>query len=66
MRDDNPEAWAEAVAVDRAIRTGVRGIRGEIFLHRSALPLDEVDLTTPADVGQLDLWANECEGLCGV
>lgn len=52
--------------VDRAIRTGPRGIRGEVFLHRSGAPLDEVDLSTAADDGQLDLWPNECEGMCGL
>lgn len=66
MRDHDADAWSDAVDVDRAIRTGVRGIRGEVFLHRSAVPLDEADLSTPADHGQLDLWANECEGMCGV
>lgn len=48
------------------IRTGFRGIRGEVYLHRSAVPLDQADLTTNADRGQLDLWPNECEGMCGV
>ncbi|MBK3803460.1 hypothetical protein GAY33_30485 [Azospirillum brasilense] len=66
LRDGDPDAWADAVAVDRAIRTGFRGIRGEVYLHRSAVPLDEADLATDADRGQLDLWPNECEGLCGV
>ncbi|MDX8499121.1 hypothetical protein RFM99_11905 [Mesorhizobium sp. VK4C] len=66
MRDHDPEAWADAVAVDRAIRTGLPGIRGEIFLHRSCVPLDQADLSTVADHGQLDLWPNECEGMCGV
>lgn len=36
-----------------------------VFLHRSAIPLDEADLSTAADHGQLDLWPNECEGMCG-
>lgn len=66
IRDYDPAAWVEAVEVDRAIRTGLRGIRGEVFLHRSAVPLDEADLSTAQDRGQLDLWGNECEGLCGV
>ena len=66
IRDGDPQSWAEAVEVDRAIRTGLRGIRGEVYLHRSAVPLDEVDLSTLADRGQLDLWPNECEGMCGV
>lgn len=66
MRDHDPDAWLDAVEVDRSIRTGLRGIRGEVFLHRSAVPLDEADLSTLADHGQLDLWGNECEGMCGV
>lgn len=66
IRDADPAAWAEAIAVDRAIRSGLRGIRGEVFLHRAAVPLDEADLSTDADRGQLDLWPNECEGMCGV
>jgi hypothetical protein len=30
------------------------------------VPLDASDLSTAADRGQLDLWPNECEGMCGV
>jgi hypothetical protein len=66
MRDRDAEAWADAVAVDRAIRTGFRGIRGQVFLHRSAVALDQADLSNSNDRGQLDLWPNECEGMCGV
>ncbi|CAH1662480.1 adenine nucleotide alpha hydrolase family protein [Chelatococcus asaccharovorans] len=66
IRDHDPDAWDDAVAIDRAIRSGLRGIRGEVYLHRSAVPLDEADLSIEADHGQLDLWPNECEGMCGV
>ena len=66
MRDGDPDAWADAVEIDRTIRAGLRGIRGEVYLHRSAVPLDEADLSTSADHGQLDLWPNECEGMCGL
>lgn len=66
MRDRDPEAWADAISVDAAIRTGFRGIRGEVYLHRSAVPVDQADLSTAADHDQLDLWPNECEGMCGV
>lgn len=54
------------MTVDRATRVGLRGIRGEVFLHRSAVPLDSADLSTPEDHGQLDMFGNECSGLCGV
>mgnify|MGYP000108926027 CR=1 FL=1 len=49
-----------------ATQKTMRGIRGKVFLHRSAVPLEEADLSTAADHGQLDLWPNECEGMCGV
>jgi hypothetical protein len=66
LRDEDPEAWDDAVSLDATIRTGLRGIRGEVYLHRSAVPLEEADLATAADHGQLDLWQNECEGMCGI
>ena len=66
LHDGDPVGWADAVAVDRAIRSSLRGIRGEVFLHRSAMPLEDADLTTATDHGQLDLWPNECEGMCGL
>jgi hypothetical protein len=66
MRDHDPEAWRDAVSVDRAIRAGFRGTRGQVYLHRSAVQLDQADLSTEAHRNQLDLWPNECEGMCGV
>ncbi len=66
MREEDPDAFADAVAIDRMIRTGFRNLRGEVFLHRSCLPLDEADIDTLADKGQLDLFADECDGMCGV
>jgi hypothetical protein len=65
LRDDKT-SWDEAVRVDRLIREGVRGAKEHLFLHRSLKPLDEVDLSTPEDHGQLNLFNNECEGMCGV
>lgn len=66
LRDHDADAWAQAIEVDGLLRTGLRGIRGEVFLHRSGVPLGEADLSTPEDDGQLDLWGNDCAGLCGV
>lgn len=56
--------FAEAVEADRAIRNSRR--KGELYLHRSCLPLDEVDFSTAEELGQLNLFINECEGMCGV
>lgn len=60
----DPEAWRDAVEFDDAVRQ-LRG-RGEVYLHRSLVPLPMVDLSTEQERGQLELWDMECEGMCGV
>lgn len=71
LRDETPDEWADAVLVDKAIRKlvdrpGVPTMRGEQFLHAQRVPLEQVDLSTAEDRGQLNLFINECEGMCGV
>lgn len=63
IRDD-PESWADAVSFDE----GIRRVRSrtrlqEVFVHRTAVPLLEVDLRSEQDRGQLDMF--ETDG-CGV
>ena len=65
LRDTDHTTRDEAVEVHRAIRIRLRGVRGEVHLHRSTAPLDQADRSAPEE-SQLDLWPNECEGLCGV
>lgn len=62
----DPVAWADAVAIDEAIRKPARGLKAEQFMHRSRIPLALVDLSTLEDHGQLNMFNNECEGMCGV
>jgi hypothetical protein len=65
IRDNEPDEFADAVLIDRAIRDAgaLRGIRGQQFMHRSLTPLDRADL----DRGQpYNLFGNECEGMCGI
>lgn len=64
VRND-PALWADAVEVDTAIREGLRKTRDHLYLHRQCVPLDEVDLSTPEERGQVS-WLDECEGMCGV
>lgn len=67
MRDNRPDEWADAVAVDRALREGDgRGVLAVEFMHPQRVPLEQVDLRTPEDAGQRDLFGNECEGMCGL
>lgn len=63
LRDEAPEDFADAVDFERTIRNHPRF--GDVFLHGSLVPLDQVDLTTEEDRGQLNFDA-ECEGFCGV
>lgn len=65
-RDEQPKQWARAVTFDREIRRGkLRGVNKEAYLHRSLKPLDEVDFSSRDD-GQMQLFHEECEGMCGV
>jgi hypothetical protein len=63
LRDGPKEEWDDTVAADKALRKETRKV--DQFMHRSLKPLDEVDLSTPEDHGQLN-FLSECEGMCGV
>tara|TARA_R110000824_G_scaffold223182_4_gene410978 strand:+ start:1013 stop:1858 length:846 start_codon:yes stop_codon:yes gene_type:complete len=66
----DPVERARIVAFERSVRSawrdgGAFGVKTEPFLHRSRVPIDEVDF----DGGQetfFSMWENECEGMCGV
>jgi hypothetical protein len=69
LKDEEPEAWQRAVQFERDLQR-VKGrtdnMQAVPFLHKSLKPLDEVDLSTLEDHGQMGLWGEECEGMCGV
>jgi len=62
----DPEDWNDVVEVDQALRNGGRGMRAKQFMHAKRIPIEDVDLSTPEERGQLNLFLNECEGMCGV
>jgi len=72
MRATQPEEFAEAVQFDHELRatarlqTGSARLAGDVFLHQSLRPLDEVEFSSVPERFQLDLFGAECEGLCGV
>uniref|UniRef100_UPI003F495202 hypothetical protein n=1 Tax=Amycolatopsis sp. CA-096443 TaxID=3239919 RepID=UPI003F495202 len=51
IRDTDPQAWADLIEFDKAIRNGSpranadgKPLHGQFFIHRSLLPLDQADL----------------------
>ena len=63
-----PEEWARVIEVEKAAQSAHAAGRIRTntapFLHRSRVPIDEVDFYG----GQQDLfgWDDECAGVCGV
>jgi hypothetical protein len=68
MRDNAPDDWADAVAVDAMIRTRgtMKGFNKRQFVHRSLVPLGEANIDEPEMGPNLFDFTNECEGMCGV
>jgi len=60
-----PEEFADACEVDKMIRRCAK-MKSDTYLHRSCLPLYEVDFRTAEDLGQYPMFSADCEGMCGV
>ncbi|MCP4141934.1 MAG: hypothetical protein GY755_16940 [Chloroflexi bacterium] len=58
--------WKEALMADELVRN-IREPDGYTsFIHPSRTPLESVDFRTQEEKGQLRLWDEECEGICGI
>jgi hypothetical protein len=70
LKTEEPEAFADAVNYEKRMHEATKQqnvLRGTPFLHASCKPIGEVDFSTDAEnSGQLSLFGNECEGICGV
>lgn len=70
LKTTEPEAFAAAVDFEKRlqeIKAAADNFKSKPFLHRSLVPLDEVDFRTDYEKGQGLLgFMNECEGMCGV
>lgn len=66
LKYTEPEEFAKAVQFERDIQN-MKEAGSVPFLHASRVPLDQVDFSTLGQRnGQLNLFENECEGVCGV
>jgi hypothetical protein len=64
MRDNDPESFSDACHIDDIMReTGSSVMRERQYMHRSLTPLRYA--TFKGD-GNMDMFGNECEGMCGV
>ena len=63
LKDTDAQGWESAVELDKTIRHADK-MHGEVFLHRSCQPLEQVDFERKTR-GQLTLWQDECTGMCG-
>lgn len=64
----DPEGWRLAVEIDPALlreaTVANRRMQQKLYLHRSCVPLDMVDLEHEKTLFRL--MTNECQGMCGV
>lgn len=69
MKKNHPDEWADVLAFDTALRKDGRkipGVTGDAYIHRKMLPLEEAVVAAGYDPDQIDLFEQECEGMCGV
>lgn len=67
MKLNDPVSFADAVDFDKSVRTGGSDkVKHDMYLHRSLKPLDEVDFRNLEDMGQINMFNDECEGMCGL
>lgn len=69
LKAEEPGEFAEAVQFERDLQHAKaisENFKHTPFLHRSLVPLDQVDLSTDLERGQQSLFGEECEGMCGV
>ena len=67
LKEKNPKSFQEAVFIDQALRNvpATKGaVKGDAYLHKSRIPLVEVDFSEATAYD--DLMLEECEGLCGI
>jgi hypothetical protein len=70
LKTEEPDDFKSAVRFERAVhrahelRGRVSGQRARPYLHRSGVPIDEIDFDAQGEL--FGGWGNECAGVCGV
>jgi hypothetical protein len=65
MKKKDKTAWDDAVFIDHQLRAhGLSGYMKNLeYMHRSCVPLDQANIGEELSI---DMFNNECEGMCGV
>jgi hypothetical protein len=69
LKTEEPEEFTRAVEFERQMHAAYanqNALRGTPFLHSSCVPLEQVEFKNVKSHVQVDMFNNECEGLCGV
>lgn len=66
MKINYPETFADAVEIDELSRIGNGKTTQRLFIHKSLIPLKDIDFRNLEDLGQVNMFENDCTGLCGV
>lgn len=70
LKNDEPDEFLRAVKFEKDLQYAAsqqEALRGKPFLTRRCVPLDTIDFSeNQKGYQQIDMFGNECEGLCGV
>ena len=69
LRENSPDEFASVVQFEKSLQetcasATLNNLHGVPFLHPDGVPLDTVDFDK--EDAQMNLFGNECEGMCGV
>lgn len=70
LKESDPDGWARAVEIDNALRregsVANRKLEQKLYVHRTCIPLDMVDLGSQPRDTLHPMTTGECQGMCGL
>ena len=63
IKNGPKEEWESIVEMDKRIRDSLPGMKNKLYMHRSLKPIDQVEFFGERN---LDMFGNDCEGMCGL
>lgn len=69
LKRDEPAEFQKAIAYEKRLHSAFNDqevLTGVPYLHSSLRPLSEVQFSSLPGHQQIDMFGNECEGMCGV